>query len=140
MLITGNGTPPLLRSAKRNRVTAMKAAQERLVPGQLVGLGGNNKVWLYVKVKSFESGILHGWVINGEWGFHLNTQDGCMVIHTPGKDTTACGEIRIIYTGDIPTEIERDYNAAIQFMNEYLSKCPHEDTPGVGENQYNEEL
>lgn len=113
----------------------MKAAQDHLVPGQLVGLGGNNKVWLYVKVKSFQNDNLYGWVINGEWGFHLNTQDGCMVIHTPDKDTTACSEIRIIYTGDIPAEIERDYNAAIQFMNEYLSKCSHEAKPGVLENQ-----
>lgn len=113
----------------------MKAAQDRLVPGQLIGLGGNNKVWLYVKVTSFEAGILHGWVINGEWGFHLNTQDGCMVIHTPGKDTTNCGEIRVMYAGDIPAEIKRDYTAAIQFMDEYLGKCSHEAKPGVLENQ-----
>ena len=94
----------------------------KLKTGDRIGIsGGGRKVDLYCSVGDIIPEGRQMYVINGDWDLTL-LNDGRCIVHDPRGDINLESGYRISYTGYIPKEIAKDYNAAMAYIDAQISK------------------
>lgn len=85
--------------------------------GDKVGISytADGVVSLYCYISQITEKGVKLYVINGNWDLTMLHNKGG-IIHHPRGDVFDI-QMRVRFTGDIPSEIVSDYNAAIDYMN-----------------------
>lgn len=89
--------------------------------GDLIGVGakGSKSVDLYCRVESIDSDGMRFEVINGRWEGGITPTGSVWVKRYPDNTREGC---EILFSSPLPKSVRGDYNAAIYYMDDHLSR------------------
>lgn len=77
----------------------------------------HRKVKCWCNYEELKTGNYKIYVINGAWGGNYNPRDGSLVMDD-GETIAA----ELVWMGEVPSPHNRDYNSAINWLDEQLQK------------------